>query len=209
VGAAVGAVIAGPVGAVAGGLVASQAASHSAHREKREKSPADTQSEGDDPIFHVEVKRILVPLDFSKPSLQALRFARVWAARFGSELCLLHVIEPAAAYAAFESELAAPVLSTNLREQIHAQLEKLAQEEPMDSMKVSVQVREGIAYDQIAAIAREVGSDLIIIATHGHTALSRALLGSTVERVVRHAPCPVLTLRCAERASGGTNHLCD
>jgi nucleotide-binding universal stress UspA family protein len=64
-------------------------------------------------------------------------------------------------------------------------------------VKVSVHLRDGIAWDQIASAARELGADLILLATHGRTGLAHALLGSTAERVVRHAPCPVLTLRRA------------
>lgn len=58
-----------------------------------------------------------------------------------------------------------------------------------------VVVREGSAYDQINAAARSLKADLIVIASQGHKGLSRVPLGSTAERVVRHAPCPVLVVR--------------
>ena len=69
---------------------------------------------------------------------------------------------------------------------------------PRASAKVSAHLRDGVAYDEIATAARELGADLIII-THVRSGLSHVLLGSTAERVVRHAPCPVLTLRWATR----------
>lgn len=65
------------------------------------------------------------------------------------------------------------------------------------SVPVSVEVRRGAAHDQIVAAARDLKSDIIIIATHGRTGFNHVLLGSTAERVVRHAPCPVVTLRHA------------
>lgn len=82
-------------------------------------------------------------------------------------------------------------------EQARAELERLGRAEFPDSTAVSIHLRDGSAYDQIASAARELEADLIIIATHGRTGLTHALLGSTAERVVRHAPCPVLALRRA------------
>jgi nucleotide-binding universal stress UspA family protein len=58
-------------------------------------------------------------------------------------------------------------------------------------------LREGAPYHEIITAAQDLRADLIIIATHGRTGLSRALMGSTAQRVVCHAPCPVLTLRRA------------
>ena len=198
-GAAVGAAIAGPAGAVAGGLVGSQVRAHVTHPEKAERPRKRLGDEVDDPIVHAELKRILVPLDFSSPSRRALRFARKWAARFGSEICLLHVIEPTNTYGVLGTEpILMPLPSADYHEPARAELEKVAHEEFSDSKKVSVHLRDGVAYDEIVTAARELGVDLVIIATHGRTGLSHTLLGSTAERVVRHARCPVLTLRRAQ-----------
>ncbi len=198
VGAAVGAAIAGPVGAIAGGLVGSQAAAHTPHAAGAARAPEQRGQDEEDPLVHAALKRILVPLDFSPPSRRAVRFACEWAARFGSEVCLLHVLEPMNAFAAFgDMPIAPPVLPFDFHEQARTELEKIARQEFPESTKVSVHLRDGAAYDQIAATAKELDADLIIIATHGHTGLSHVLLGSTAERVVRHAPCPVLTLRRA------------
>lgn len=180
VGAAVGAVIAGPVGAVAGGLVGSQVAAHTPHAESGIFPPNHGGDDPNDPIVHAGLQRILVPVDLSQPSLHALRFAADWAARFGSEVCLLYVMNPANA-----------ALS---REQAPAELAKLGRETFSESTTVSTHVREGISYFQIATAARELRVDLVIVAPCGHAGASHELLDSTAERLVRHAPCPVLTL---------------
>jgi nucleotide-binding universal stress UspA family protein len=204
VGAAVGAAIAGPVGAVAGGLVGSQAAAHTPHLAETKRAPKKGEQNDDDPIVHAQLKRILVPVDFSPPSRRALRFARDWAGRFGSEICLLHVIEPMNTFGVLGTEpFALPLPPPDFHEPARTELNKLVHQEFPDDAKVSVHLRDGVAYDQIAEAARELKADLIIIATHGRTGLSHVLMGSTAERVVRHAPCPVLTLR-RRNASGET-----
>ncbi len=192
-GAAVGAAIAGPVGAVVGGLVGRQAAANLPQEEEGNARP----EEAEDPLSHARVKRILVPLDFSPASRNALRFAREWAARFGSEICLLHVVEATYPIAEFGAVPYSPSLPAS--EEAHSQaltgLHNLAAHEIGGITEVPVFIRDGVPYDQIVNAARELGADLIIISTHGRTGLSHALMGSTAERVVRHATCPVLTLR--------------
>jgi nucleotide-binding universal stress UspA family protein len=197
-GAAVGAAIAGPAGAVAGGIVGSQAAAHSPHFDEKKRAPKKRSREADDPLIHVQLKRILVPVDFSEPSRGAVRFAREWAARFGSEVCLLHVIEPASTYGVVGIEpVLVPLPPPDFHAETRTELEKIVKQEFPESSSVSVHLRDGVPFDQIASAARDLAADIIIIATHGRTGLSHALLGSTAERVVRHAPCPVLTLRSA------------
>ena len=196
VGAARGAAIAGPAGAIAAGLAASKAASRVEDLGKGKRPRKRARPGADDPIVHAQLKRILVPLDFSPPSLRAVRFARDWAARSHAGVCLLHVIEPMNTAAPFGAEpVALPPPPPGFRGKVRDELEKLARKEFPRSTKVSVELREGAAYDEIVTAARKLKSDIIIIATHGRTGLMRALMGSTAERVVRHAPCPVLTLR--------------
>jgi len=198
VGAAVGAAIAGPAGAVAGGLIGSQVAAHSGHAAEALRNAADTPQTAGDPTAHAQIQRILVPVDFSAHSLNALRFARQWAARFGSEILLLHVVEPMLNYATFSVEPVAPLVpAEGFLAQARAELDQLAKPEGADSLKVSVHLREGSAFDQVVRAAQELKADLIVIATHGRTGLAHVVLGSTAERVVRYAQCPVLTLRCA------------
>lgn len=196
VGAAVGAAIAGPAGAVAGGLVGSQASAHTPHAAEEEREPQAGGEDAEDPLLHAQLQRLLVPLDFSLPSRRALRFAGEWAARFGSEVALLHVVAPVDPVLAFGTSPSAPPFPpVDFHGPAKAELEKLARTAFPESVKVSVYLRDGVAYDEIVRAARELEADLIILSTHGRTGLAHALMGSTAERVVRHAGCPVLTLR--------------
>lgn len=68
----------------------------------------------------------------------------------------------------------------------------------LKGIEVSVEIRMGRPFSEITEVAAEMNVDVIILATHGYTGLKHVLLGSTAERVVRHAPCPVLTVRVPE-----------
>ena len=183
---------------MAGGLAGSQVAAQTARPAGKRQTREQESGNADDPIIHAALKRILVPVDFSEPSRNTLRFAGDWAKRFGSEVFLLHVIEPNNSFGILGTEpFAMPFPPPDFRDQIRTELEKLVHQECFASTKVSVQLRDGAPYHEIATAAQELKADLIIIATHGRTGLSRALMGSTAQRVVCHAPCPVLTLRRA------------
>jgi universal stress protein A len=138
------------------------------------------------------VKRILVPMDFSECSSKALLYAVPFAKQFSAELILLHVAEP---------YLAVPELTTfdaatlnEGRRELEAACRAVSGEVPAHG-----EVRNGVAHLEIAKAAGELGIDLIILSTHGRKGLTRMLLGSTAEMVVRHAPCPVLIVREKER----------
>jgi nucleotide-binding universal stress UspA family protein len=139
------------------------------------------------------LKRILVPTDFSDPSQEALGTAMAFAERFGATLDLVHVAVEAT-YA-----LPPPLDVASLPIDIGASLERAA----VGLAAEEARVREaGIACDsatlvgradrEIVARARSTGADLIVMGTHGRSGLAHALLGSNAERVVQHAPCPVL-----------------
>jgi nucleotide-binding universal stress UspA family protein len=149
----------------------------------------------------VRVRRILVPLDFSKGSEAALGYARLFAAVFGAEVALLHVVDARMPFreatgpplaAAWEPGHAARVASGRLDQLARA----MAREGPWPKTAV----RLGTEYEQILAASREPGIDLIVMGTHGRTGLGRVLLGSVAEQVVRRAPCPVLTVPQGEKA---------
>lgn len=139
-------------------------------------------------------KRILVPLDFFEPSKRAACFAHEWARLFGAHIYLLHVIEPVMFLSGLE-QIPLAMSSREVAQAAKNALEQIARDEFSDKTAVSVLVRKGKAYDQIVKTARSLKIDLIIIPTHGYRGLERAVLGSTAERVVRLAPCPVLTMR--------------
>ena len=144
------------------------------------------------------LKRILVPIDFSAQSIKALRYAVPFAEKLDAIICLVSVVETGS----FLNDLKhVPIIfSEETRaEDAKARLVILAQKEIGKLIPVIPQVRAGKPYEEIVAAAKRLEADLIIISTHGHTGLKHALLGSTAELVVRHAPCPVLVVRERER----------
>ena len=142
----------------------------------------------------LKVQRILVPVDFSQTSLQALQYAVGLSEQFGGRLTLVHVIEPVAtpdfAYYPLMMEPEKAIKAAQ------AQLEALSLQKTMPHGVVEkTLVRHGVPYVEITDAARTLKMDLIVITTHGYTGLKHVFLGSTAERIVRHAPCPVLTVR--------------
>lgn len=137
--------------------------------------------------------RILVPTDFSEASQRAAEMAIMVAERFGAELQLLHVIEPQVmAYAGVPF---APVVNF-VAEAEQAARHALTNEEERLRQRITVHssVRMGAAWSEIIEEAKERDCGMIVMSTHGHRGLARALIGSTAEKVVRVAPVPVLTL---------------
>jgi len=144
--------------------------------------------------FHLE--QIVVPIDFSNTSHKALQYAVPFSAQFGARLILLHVIEPFALSA--ELGYIPPEVENPCQAAMKVALEKLAkhcQQQLGAKCLIQPSVRMGVPWHEITAAANESAADLIIISTHGHTGLKHVLVGSTAERVVRHAPCPVLVVR--------------
>ncbi|MBI3879932.1 MAG: universal stress protein [Verrucomicrobia bacterium] len=146
----------------------------------------------------VHIRKIMVPLDFSEPSHQALRYARVFAEQFGASITLIHVVEPML----YPAELGYVPLATEdldekRMEEIRGRLDALAKDLGK-TVKADTVLRLGRSWREICDAAKAADTDLLIIATHGYTGIKHALLGSTAERVVRHAPCPVLIVRSDE-----------
>lgn len=140
------------------------------------------------------IKTILVPLDFSRASTKALDHAVQVARKFEATIHLVHVQAP---------DEAAPIAGAGhlLRECaesitfLQERLAKAHRKHVPSFWPENCHVRSGQAYHEVCELAREIGADLIVLATRGHTGLKRILLGSTAERVVRFAPCPVLIVR--------------
>ena len=140
-----------------------------------------------------EPKKILVPVDFSPASLDGLRYALGLALPFGARLTALHVIEPLGPMARFEVDVDAH--ERKLREGVRLRLEELHLEVDEPAGAFDTLFREGTSYHEIVGMAQRGDFDLIIMASLGRSGLVDMLLGSTAERVVRHAPCPVLVVR--------------
>jgi universal stress protein A len=142
----------------------------------------------------LKVNRILVPLDFSEVSSKALAYAVALAAEMNAKITLLHVIEPV--YVSADPGLTYIPQQTPAEENADAiRMRKIAAKFIPKSLFDKAVVRLGAPYHEITAAAKRLKAGLIVITTHGRTGLSHALMGSTAERVVRHAPCPVLTVR--------------
>jgi universal stress protein A len=143
----------------------------------------------------IQLKRILVPVDFSGPSQQALHCARRLAQFFGGEITLLHVVQKTPVAPFPEAPPYLDYVEEDFEEaekNLHA---LAAAEEAAASIKIPTVVRTGLPAHEIVEAAREFDSDLIVIATHGYTGWKHFCIGSTAERVVRAAPCPVFVVR--------------
>ena len=146
----------------------------------------------------LKVKSILVPTDFSESSLKAIDYALSFARQFGAKLTLLYVAEPMPThdFATFPLAMDDDKVKKAARQKLEA---LCVQPRIGPSLVEKILVRQGRAFHEISEAARALKVDLIIIATHGYTGVKHAFLGSTAERVVRHAPCPVLIVRQHER----------
>src|SRR5215472_9241995 len=143
----------------------------------------------------LNLKKILVPIDFSPMSKKAFRDAARFAEQFGCEIVLLHVIEPVTAIAG--APLAVDIFPEAEEDTIAAEAELacLATCSANHQNAFTSVVRIGHAPNEITKAAKELDVDLIMIATHGYTSWRHLCIGSTAERVVRTAPCPVLVVR--------------
>lgn len=144
--------------------------------------------------------RILVGVDFSAESGKALKYAAALARHFGARIVLAHVIEPMPypsdfGYGPMILDLAGNDAVQNIRLRLNA----LAKKHGLNGLPVDTEILNGPAHHELANAASALGINLIVIGTHGYTGLDHALIGSTAEKLVRHAPCPVLIVRKHER----------
>jgi universal stress protein A len=147
----------------------------------------------------IDLHRILVPTDFSKHSLNALKYAAALADKFQAEIYLLHVVQDLALFLPDAISGTPPYLppTDQMLTAVRDSLDKLAREE-LSKLTVHCLAREGAPFFEIIACAKENDVDLIIMGTHGRGLLAHMLMGSVAEKVVRKAPCPVLTVRHPE-----------
>jgi nucleotide-binding universal stress UspA family protein len=142
---------------------------------------------------------ILVATDFSEAAEDALDYAVALAQRIGARICLLNAIGvPALGVPELGVALTSTVIDGIVKEN-QAALDRLVA--ARTSADIEVALRTGDARDVIVQTALEVGAELIVMGTHGRRGLSRALLGSVAESVLRHAHCPVLIIRHPKRES--------
>jgi universal stress protein A len=143
----------------------------------------------------LQLTSMLVPIDFSDGSVKALSYAAALAEQFNARLTLLYVIEPMPT-PDFEVGFPFMIDKDQVAVSCKKKLSQLAAEHSIEPKLVEkVLVREGRPFHEITEVARSLKMDVIVIATHGYTGLNHVLMGSVAERVVRHAPCPVLVVR--------------
>jgi universal stress protein A len=143
----------------------------------------------------VRVQSILVPTDFSQASTKAISYATTLAEQFNAKLTFLYVVEPLA-LPDFEGSFPLLMESDKLTTAYKEKLLELSRKAVPDGTRlVNVVVRNGLAYQEIIDAARTLKVDLIVISTNGRAGINHMILGSVTERVVRHAPCPVLVVR--------------
>lgn len=146
----------------------------------------------------LQFKRILATVDFSQASTKGLACALELASRYNSELSLLYVVEfnyVGTEFGAVELSRMSVDLEENATQQLDSWIAALK-----NPIKTEGIIKTGRAYAEIVETAKEIQADLIVMASHGHTSLAHVLLGSTVERVVRYAPCPVIVVRSQKPA---------
>jgi len=145
------------------------------------------------------IRSILVPLDFSEAARKALVYAVWFAAQFGARLTLINVIEPAGA-PDFDKTSPPMPARADLMERCRTELELIVEQEGIAPGVVDrIDIRFGHSYQEIVDAARMLNVDLIIISTHGYTGWKHTIFGSTTERVMQQAPCPVLVVREHEK----------
>jgi nucleotide-binding universal stress UspA family protein len=149
----------------------------------------------------LEIRKIVVPTDFSDAAKKALLYAVELATTQGSEIVLMHVA-PLPVYDYPPSVglgvLINPTLDKTVRDRLSKALEELRTKSIPEKVASRSVLRQGTAFQEILKEAADERADLIVIATRGRTGIKHLVLGSTAERVVREAPCPVLVVRDKE-----------
>jgi nucleotide-binding universal stress UspA family protein len=137
------------------------------------------------------IQTILHPTDFSEPSRYAFETACALARDYHARLVLMHVVPPYIA-----AEVYIPPPPEDYREKVWEEFRELQARDPkVRELRVETLIREGDPAAEILRLARETNPDLIVMGTHGRTGLRRVLMGSVAEKVLRRAPCPVLTVK--------------
>lgn len=149
---------------------------------------------------HLNLQKILVPIDFSDYSKKALNYAFRFAEQFGASLTLLYVVEPTVYPADFSfGQIGFPNVEDELRKKGEGELHAMIDDMIKGQVPATAVVKTGLPFVEVTTYAAENDIDLIIVATHGHTGVEHILFGSTAEKIIRKAPCPVLVVRQKEK----------
>jgi nucleotide-binding universal stress UspA family protein len=150
-------------------------------------------------ITMLKPTKILVPVDFSDYSAKAIQYGAEFARTFDAELVICHVLEMPVYPVSVGMGSVPPIMAADVMPDVKRRLETTVAESVGDGLEVTQVIREGTPFVEIVQLAKSAGVDLIVMPTHGRTGISHLIIGSTAERVVRKAPCPVLVVRDEER----------
>jgi nucleotide-binding universal stress UspA family protein len=165
-------------------------------RQPRTSHPAKIPDQTPD----IVLKQILVPIDFSEHSKKALEYAIPFAEQFRAKIYALYVVEPTIYPADFSfGQVGIPNIEAELQAKGEQELKDLLVETVKGKVDSEAVIKTGLPFVEVITFAHEKNIDLIIVATHGHTGVEHILFGSTAEKIVRKAPCPVLVVRADER----------
>ncbi|ACF14956.1 UspA domain protein [Chloroherpeton thalassium ATCC 35110] len=143
------------------------------------------------------IKKILCPTDFSDVSKNAVRYANEFARSMQANVIFLHVVEPRPI--ATDMTVAYIPIETDLEKIAEDDLSNLIEEEKVKGISAAKSVMVGHPSDIIIEQAESQDVDLIILGSHGRTGITRLLMGSVAEAVLRKAPCPVLIVKAGEK----------
>lgn len=148
----------------------------------------------------IKITNVLVATDFSEPSESALNYGREFARTFGATLHVLHVVENSMMLVGPEAVgVDFAKLQSELESRAENTLNRIVTTEDREQLKAVTTVRAGSSPAfEIAGYAKTEGIDIILMGTHGRGVMAHLLMGSVAEKVVRIAPCPVLTVRHPE-----------
>jgi nucleotide-binding universal stress UspA family protein len=148
----------------------------------------------------IKITNVLVATDFSETSASALNYGREFARTFGATLHVLHVVEGALMWAGPEAAgIDFVQLQTDLAADARQKLDRTVTAEDRAQLKAVTAVRTGGSPAlEIAAYAKAEGIDIILVGTHGRGMIGHLLMGNVAEKLVRIAPCPVLTVHHPE-----------
>jgi len=142
------------------------------------------------------LRQLLIPLDFSGESRQAITAALPLAQAFNAKINLVHIVPPVVTWDGVQGAIPhIPTTQAGLVDAARERLENMMETLVPEVFRGQALLREGNPSQGIVAAAETLGIDLIVISTHGYTGLKHTLLGSVAEKVVRFAPCSVLTVR--------------
>jgi len=143
----------------------------------------------------IEIRQILVPIDFSPSAAAVVEWAAHLAQEHGSRLILLHAYHLPVEFQQLEAAYLPPDFWANVKNEAAGTLERYAEPLRAAGIQAECVVREGYPATVIEEEAARIGADLIVIGTRGLSGLKHLLLGSIAERVVQRAPCPVLSVK--------------